>query len=96
MKSDHISVMLKECVEGFEGCHLSTFFEGTVGAGGHAEAILQAHPEIKRYIACDKDPVALSLAKTRLAPWEDKVEFVQGDFAELSSYLKGEQVDGFF
>lgn len=66
-RSDHTSVMLEECLKGFEGSLLTTFFEGTVGAGGHAEAILKAHPEIERYIGCDQDPEALQIAKSRLS-----------------------------
>ncbi|MGR3912639.1 MAG: 16S rRNA (cytosine(1402)-N(4))-methyltransferase RsmH [Candidatus Rhabdochlamydia sp.] len=98
-KRKHTSVMLEECLKGFEGCHLPVFFEGTVGAGGHAEAILSAHPEIERYIACDQDPEALELAKERLTPWKDKVEFVRANFKDLDEVLKArnvEWVNGFF
>ncbi|MGR3972981.1 MAG: 16S rRNA (cytosine(1402)-N(4))-methyltransferase RsmH [Candidatus Rhabdochlamydia sp.] len=98
-KRKHTSVMLEECLKGFEGCHLPLFFEGTVGAGGHAEAILTAHPEIERYIACDQDPEALELAKERLAPWKDKVEFVRGNFRNLDQILKEKKIqsmNGFF
>jgi 16S rRNA (cytosine1402-N4)-methyltransferase len=91
--------MLKETLKGFEGCHLTTFFEGTVGAGGHAEALLQAHPEIQRYIACDQDPEALLIAQKRLEPWKSKIEFVRSNFKNLDHILKEKglnQVDGFF
>lgn len=95
----HISVMLDECLKGFEGVELKTFFEGTVGAGGHAEAILRAHPEIERYIACDQDPQALAIAADRLKPWKDKVELVRGNFRDLDAILKSKgikEVNGFF
>ena len=97
--SDHISVMLDECLKGFEGCHLPFFFEGTVGAGGHAEAILKAHPEINRYIGCDQDPQALEIAGRRLKPWNEKVELVRGNFRDLDAILSErgiKQVNGFF
>lgn len=95
----HVPVLLEEAVALFSGMQLTTFFEGTVGAGNHAKAILEAHPEIKRYIACDADPMALQIAERTLSPWKEKVEFVQGNFSHLDSYLskKGiESVDGFF
>jgi 16S rRNA (cytosine1402-N4)-methyltransferase len=91
--------MVEECLKGFEGCHMPIFFEGTVGAGGHAEAILKAHPEIERYIGCDQDPQALEIARERLGPWKEKVELVRGNFRDLDQILleRGiEKVNGFF
>lgn len=91
--------MVEECLKGFEGCDLPIFFEGTVGAGGHAEAILKAHPEIKRYIGCDQDPEALKLAQERLDPWKEKVELVRGNFRDLDTILtkRGiKSLNGFF
>ncbi len=69
-----------------------------MGAGGHAKEILQAHPEIEMYFACDRDPKALALAQKNLALWEKKIRFVHGPFAELESYLdeaKVATIDGF-
>ncbi len=99
MNRPHVPVLEKEFLAGFEGVELSIFFEGTVGAGGHAAALLEAHPEIKRYIGCDVDPDALAIARETLFPWKDKVELIQGNFSQLESYLKKRkitQVDGFF
>ena len=95
----HIPVLLPAVLQAFEGKRLTTFFEGTVGAGGHAKAILEAHPEIERYLACDRDTVALDLAKKALKPWWEKVEWIQGPFAEVDRYLKERKlstIDGFF
>ncbi len=83
----HVPVLLHEVLNIFEGSHLKVFFEGTVGAGGHAKAILEAHPEIEIYFACDRDPKALALAKTNLADFEKKIRFIYGPFADLESYL---------
>lgn len=99
MKQPHVPIMVSEVLEGFEGTKLKVFYEGTVGAGGHAAAILEAHPEIERYIACDKDPQALAIAGEKLHKWKDKVEFVQGNFADLGLQLEErgiKKVDGFF
>lgn len=95
----HTSVMLQECLEHFSGRPLHTFFEGTVGAGGHARAILEAHPEIQLYIGCDQDPEALGIAREVLAPWRGKVDLVHGNFSALDAVLskrKIKHVDGFF
>jgi 16S rRNA (cytosine1402-N4)-methyltransferase len=98
-KAPHIPIMVDEVISSLSGAHLEVFFEGTLGAGGHARAILEAHPEIKRYIGCDKDPEALEIARKNLAPWAHKIEFVHGDFGQLDKHLEElgiETVDGFF
>ncbi len=82
----HIPVLLREVLEVFAGKTLRTFFDGTLGAGGHARAILEAHPEIVRYIGCDRDPRAHELAKDLLG---EKVEFVRGSYAEKIAEVKG-------
>jgi 16S rRNA (cytosine1402-N4)-methyltransferase len=95
----HIPIMVAEILESLKGAYLEVFFDGTLGAGGHARAILEAHPEIKRYIGCDKDPEALEISRKNLAPWVGKMDFVQGDFGQLEQHLKGlkvKSVDGFF
>ncbi len=95
----HIPVLLTEVIGAFEGKDLKVFFEGTIGAGGHAKAILEAHPEIERYFACDRDAKAIDLSKKALKPWWEKVEWVHGPFAELDKYLKEANlstIDGFF
>ena len=94
----HIPVLLREVLSVVEGRELSTFFDGTLGAGGHASALLEAHPEIERYLGCDRDPVALELAKRHLAPWGEKVELIRGAYADLPRILKEKKVsavDGF-
>lgn len=94
----HTSVLLDEVLQGFENCLLDVFFDGTVGAGGHAEAILSHHPEITTYLACDQDEMAQKIAKKRLTTWEKKVDWILGPFSQLKTYLaerKIRSIDGF-
>ena len=44
MTAPHAPVLLEEVLAVFEGREISCFIDGTLGAGGHAEAILKAHP----------------------------------------------------
>lgn len=95
----HLSVMLEEFLYYFSDRKIKVFFDGTLGAGGHAEALLKAHPEIEMYIGCDRDESALEIAKVRLKPWEGKTVFVHGNFADLDKHLEKlgvTKVDGFF
>jgi len=95
----HKPVMLEECLKYFEDKKIKVFFDGTLGAGGHAAALLEAHPEIEMYIGCDRDASSFEITKQTLAPWKDKVVFIHGNFADLDKHLKKlnvSQVDGFF
>lgn len=95
----HVPIMVNEMLHYFAGSSLKVFFEGTLGAGGHARALLEAHPEIERYIGCDRDPEALEIAKKRLAPWMSKVELIHANFASVDAVLEGrgiQGIDGFF
>ncbi|MDE3056205.1 MAG: 16S rRNA (cytosine(1402)-N(4))-methyltransferase RsmH [Verrucomicrobiota bacterium] len=89
----HLPVLLHEIIEAFAPVRCARFFDGTVGAGGHARALLTAHPEIECYFACDRDPSALLLSKEALSPWQEKVQWIQGSFSKIGSYLD-EAVDG--
>ena len=62
--------------------------DATVGAGGHAEALLNRGPRV-RLFAIDRDSEALALARRRLERFEGRVEFLQGNFAELDRCLEG-------
>ena len=99
MTRPHTSIMVEEMLEYFQDVQIRTFFDGTLGAGGHSRAILEAHPEIKLLIGCDRDPSALSLARQHLLPWEEKIAFVHGNFVDLDCMLASlgvKEVDGFF
>ena len=83
----HIPVLLDEVIEHLAPCQLSTVFDGTCGAGGHAKAILEAHPEVVQYTACDQDTEALCLSRATLAPFHAKVVFYHNNFSGKSLIL---------
>ena len=60
--------------------------DGTVGLGGHAEALLAAHPTL-RLLGLDRDPAALALAAKRLAPFGARVRLEHGTYADLGAAL---------
>lgn len=88
MSNPHYSVLLSEVVHCFASSEIKTFLDGTVGAGGHAQAILESHPEIERYIGIDQDPQALMIAAERLQPWRHKICLRQSNFSEFDLILK--------
>ncbi len=62
------------------------FVDATLGAGGHARALLEHGPQI-RLFGIDRDPDALAVARPLLAPFGARVELTEGDFSELESLL---------
>lgn len=60
--------------------------DATLGLGGHSEALLMAHPQL-RLIGLDRDPEALSRSADRLAPFADRIELVQAVYDELPAVL---------
>ena len=60
--------------------------DGTVGLGGHAEALLQAESGVT-VIGIDRDEEALSHAARRLAPFGERVRLIHGNYRDLSDHL---------
>ena len=68
------------------------FVDGTVGLGGHSEAILNASPET-RVIGIDLDSESLELAQQRLAPFGGRFRTAHANFRDITRVLAeaGEQ-----
>ena len=61
--------------------------DATLGLGGHAEALLERHPDV-RLIGIDRDPEALERSRQRLSRFGDRVTFVRGRHESLIDILK--------
>ena len=64
------------------------FVDATLGAGGHAEALLARGPALE-LLGIDRDPDALARAADRLARFPGRVRLVEADFGDLESVLEG-------
>ena len=96
-KQPHTSVMTKEVVEYLQIRDGGIYIDGTIGAGGHTEAILQASNNSASIIGIDKDPEALNLTELLLKPYRKNITLRQGSFADMESICKTigvDQVDG--
>jgi 16S rRNA (cytosine1402-N4)-methyltransferase len=70
--------------------------DATLGLGGHAEALLQAHPQLT-LVGLDRDPVALQRSRERLAPFAGRVHLVHAVYDRMPEVLEElgfEGVDG--
>jgi 16S rRNA (cytosine1402-N4)-methyltransferase len=81
----HEPVMVAEVLDFLQPQRGGLFVDCTVGAGGHARALLDAGAT--RLLALDRDAEALALARERLASCADRIEFVQADYRELPRLL---------
>lgn len=90
----HRPVLLAETLELLLPRPGRLFIDGTLGGGGHTEALLEAGAQV---IAIDQDPEALAYAGARLARFGDRLTLVRGNFAEVEAELDrlgATQVDG--
>jgi 16S rRNA (cytosine1402-N4)-methyltransferase len=63
----HIPVLLDEVLAYSQIEHAGFFVDGTLGGGGHAEALLERMAKDARFLGIDRDPAALGRAAGRLA-----------------------------
>ena len=78
--SYHAPVMVDEILALFAGAE--QVLDCTLGGGGHSEALLASGSSV---VALDRDEVAISEARKRLAPYEASGRFlaIRGNFGEL-------------
>ncbi|HEU0012035.1 MAG TPA: 16S rRNA (cytosine(1402)-N(4))-methyltransferase RsmH [Longimicrobium sp.] len=77
----HAPVMVREAMELLAPERGGTFLDGTLGGGGHAEALLERGPEAV-LIGVDRDPDALAEASARLARFGGRFRPVRANFAD--------------
>ena len=82
----HVPVLLTEVMSFIIQPGTKTVLDATIGAGGHAEAILKAMDGVK-LIGLDRDPCAVSISKGRLAPYKGRVEILHSHFLRLDAAL---------
>jgi 16S rRNA (cytosine1402-N4)-methyltransferase len=87
MGAPHRPVLLRETIELLEAMHGGLFVDGTLGLGGHSEAILEASSDA-RVVGIDRDREALELASKRLARFGSRFRAVHGNFREIARILE--------
>lgn len=99
--SYHEPVLLAETLGQLDLAPGSVVVDGTLGGGGHAEAILERTAPDGLLIGLDLDSDAIREAGARLAPFGDRVRLVQASFrrlddvaADLRAEKPGLEIDG--
>ena len=83
----HVPIMVSEVLSLLEPTRGGIFVDGTLGGGGHAEAVLRALPESGRLYGIDRDDDALKAAGARLACFGERFTAIKGNFFDMRSLL---------
>jgi 16S rRNA (cytosine1402-N4)-methyltransferase len=89
----HKPVLMAEAVENLHLSPGSLCVDGTVGGGGHAEAILKASAPNGRLFGCDRDGSAVEAARARLSAFPGRFEIRQGNYADMADWIAAESCD---
>lgn len=86
MQTGHIPVMLEEVLKFLQPRAGGLYVDGTLGGGGHAEAILERSAPGGKVLGVDSDAQALARVERRLttAVQDGRLVLVHGNFAELA------------
>lgn len=87
----HLPVLLQEVLDALQPAPGKLIFDGTLGGGGHTEALLQHGADI---VAMDQDDEALCHARARLAPFGQRFCALKGNFRHFASVLSEAGVGG--
>lgn len=84
----HISVLLKESIDGLALKKGASVFEGTVGLGGHSREICKKIGKEGTFIGTDADQESLAIAEERLKDFPCKKIFVCDNFRNIDTVLE--------
>lgn len=79
----HTPVLLEPTIRLLQPRPGGRYIDGTLGAGGHAAALLTASGPDGRLLGLDQDPTALQLARATLAAFGDRAVLVHANFRTL-------------
>ncbi|PFZ08637.1 16S rRNA (cytosine(1402)-N(4))-methyltransferase [Bacillus pseudomycoides] len=83
----HVTVLLKETVDGLDIKPGGTYVDCTLGGGGHSSYLLSQLTEGGKLIAFDQDEIAIQNAKERFSFYGDQFITVKSNFRYLSEKL---------
>lgn len=84
MTDYHKPVLLEETLDALALEPGARVIDGTIGDGGHSEAIMRRLGGKAEILGIDLDAKALATAKARLAEWGSKVRFAQGNYRDIA------------
>ena len=83
----HTPIMVSDVLRLLEPERGGIFVDGTLGGGGHAQAVLERLGENGRLYGIDRDDDALRAATARLASFSDRFTAIKGNFFDMKTLL---------
>ena len=84
----HIPVLYQDIIHALQPRGGGSYVDCTLGAGGHAQGILEASQPDGRLLGLDLDPQAISIARDRLSPFGERVRIERASYVELTRVLE--------
>ena len=84
----HIPVLVQQVISGLRCNSLGVYVDCTVGQGGLAKAILDVTSPHGRLVGVDRDPEAIAASRRRLQEYGDRVQLIQGHFADVQAHVR--------
>ncbi len=95
---EHIPVLKDEIIDYLNIKKAGLYVDGTLGGGGHAEAVLKRLTDGHLY-AFDQDAYAITKASARLSAYRDNLTVIHANFASMREALEARgvgKVDGIY
>lgn len=97
MEFNHVSVLLKECIEGLHIDPDGIYVDGTLGGAGHGREVCRRLSENGRFVGIDQDDAAIRTSTERLSEFGSRVTIVKSNYVHMKNVLKDlgiKKVDG--
>jgi 16S rRNA (cytosine1402-N4)-methyltransferase len=88
----HCPVLLNEVLELLSVREGGTYVDGTLGGGGHAEALLRRIGANGRLLAIDRDPVAIDRAQANFAVYGKACRLAYGNYADMAALAQANDI----
>ena len=84
----HVPVLCDEVIDLLQPRDGGLYVDGTLGLGGHTQAILEWSAPTGRVIGFEWDAEALARAQERLVPYRERLRIVHASYADLAGALE--------
>ena len=84
----HIPVLYQDIIHALQPRSGGSYVDCTLGAGGHAQGILEASQPDGKLLGLDLDPQAIAIAEKRLASFGERVRIERASYVEISRVLE--------
>lgn len=93
MNFEHVSVLLRECIENLDIKKCGVYVDGTMGGAGHSSYIARELDNTGKLICVDQDINAINVGKERLSAY-DNIIFAHSNFSNIENIAKQNDVYG--